>query len=147
LPKLLKLRPQLRELKNPSAQDSRTVRNLAAATHWPILEYNGERNARQKAQRWARQNHAMAHQEKTVEKLFFPMFAMECCLSATLKIVGSKSDQAFCPIVVELPTSGVACHDQPRSRSDFSGCNIWREPSDMDNALNKKPVELAQPLV
>jgi len=34
LTKPLKLRPQFRELKNPSAQNSQTVKNLAAATHW-----------------------------------------------------------------------------------------------------------------
>jgi hypothetical protein len=67
----LKLRSQFKELENPSAQNSRTVKDLAAATHWPTLEHTVKKPA------WARQNHAIAGREKTVEKLYFSMFEME----------------------------------------------------------------------
>jgi hypothetical protein len=70
LTKLLNLRSQLDELENPSAQNSRTVENLAADTHWPILEHNRERKRRREP-RMSLPKHAMADREIIGEDYFF----------------------------------------------------------------------------
>src|SRR5215467_9495305 len=81
LTKLLKLRPQLRELENPSAQNSRTVKDLAAATHWPTPEHDGEekRSPRSPASGWPKS--CNGRPRKDSGKLFF---LERCCLIATL---------------------------------------------------------------
>ena len=64
------IRSQLDELENPSAQNSRTVENLAADTHWPILEHNRERKRRREP-RMSLPKHAMADREIIGEDYFF----------------------------------------------------------------------------
>jgi hypothetical protein len=77
----------------------------------------------------------MADREKTEEIILFLFLEQRCCLSATLKIIGSKTDPALRLLAAELPTSAVVCHGPPKSPRDFSDSDIWQEPLDMDDAL------------
>jgi hypothetical protein len=80
-----------------------------------------------------------ARKDKELASFLFHFFGTKSApfRSVLKKIVESKTDPVPCPSVAEQPASVVACHGPPKSRWDFSDCDIWQEPLDTDGALSE----------